>query len=145
MNSPSVNEAVSTFKEGLSCSQAILLAYGKRYGIDEKTAIKVARSFGGGMARTCQTCGAVTGAYMVLGLTCDDENHKAAKEKNYALVNEFARRFQALHGDVNCQKLLGCDLGTPEGQEYFKNNNLVHRCCDFVRDAAIILEDLIKE
>lgn len=145
MNSPSVNEAVSTFKGGLSCSQAILLVYGKRYGIDENTATKIARSFGGGMARTCQTCGAVTGAYMVLGLTCDSEDPKAVKERNYALVNEFARRFQDLHGDVNCQKLLGCDLGAPEGQEYFKNNNLVYRCCDFVRDAASILEDLIKE
>lgn len=144
MNSPAVSEAVKTFKEGLSCSQAILLAFGARYGLNEDTAIKISRSFGGGMARTCQTCGAATGAYMVLGLSCDGDDPKSVKEKNYALVNEFARRFKELHGDVNCQNLLGCNLGTSEGQEYFKNNNLVYRCRDFVRDAAIILEDLIE-
>ena len=137
--------AVKKFGEGYSCSQAIVLTYGTLYGIDERTAKTVARSFGGGMARTCQTCGAVTGAYMVLGFKNDSADEKLAKEKTYALVQEFSRRFQAKHGHVNCRQLLNCDLGTEEGQEYFKNNNLYQKCAGFVRDTACILEDLVKD
>lgn len=138
-----VEEAVSRFKEGLSCSQAILITYGKEYGINENTAQMIARSFGGGMAGTCQTCGAVTGAYMVLGLKTNEDNQKVAKEKAYILVREFAKRFQQINGNVNCQQLLGCNLGTAEGQEYFRSNKLVYKCKGFVRDAAIILENLL--
>lgn len=138
-------EAVITFKEGFSCSQAILLNYGRQFGLDETTAKKIARSFGGGMARTCQTCGAVTGAYMVIGLAIDNQDEKLAKESTYALVKEFDRRFKDLHGDVNCQGLLGCDLGTIDGQDYFKSNNLIDKCTGFVRDAGRIVEDLIMK
>lgn len=138
-----VDEAVQKFSEGFSCSQAILTVYGKQYGIDEKTALCLARSFGGGMARTCQTCGAVTGAYLVLGFKNDCEEEKAAKEKTYALVQDFAQRFKLKHGEVNCQQLLGCNLGVPEGQNYFKNNELIYKCKNFVKDASIILEELI--
>jgi len=140
-----VEEAVNRFKDGFSCSQAIFITYGKQYGIDEKNAKTIARSFGGGMGRTCQTCGAVTGAYMALGFKNDDSNEKLAKEKTYALVQEFARRFEDIHNNVNCQQLLGCNLGIADGQDYFKNNCLVHKCEKFVRDAAIIVEELIKK
>ena len=144
MASSLVEEAINRFKEGFSCSQAIFLTYGKQYGIDEKTAKAIARSFGGGMGRTCQTCGAVTGAYMVLGFITNSENEKLAKEETYSLVQGFSRKFHEIHGDVNCERLLGCDLGTVEGQDYFKSNNLNQRCTGFVKDAALILEELIK-
>ena len=140
-----VEEAVNSFKEGFSCSQAIFLAFGKQYGIDEKTAKMIARSFGGGMGRTCQTCGAVTGAYMVLGFINNGDNEKLAKDKTYALVQAFSRRFHEIHGNVNCQQLLGCDLGTTEGQDYFRNNNLNQRCTGFVKDSALILEELLSQ
>jgi len=143
MKNSLVDEAVKKFSEGFSCSQAILVVYGKQYGINEKTALSLARSFGGGMARTCQTCGAVTGAYIVLGLSNDCEDEKVAKEKTYALAQNFAQKFKGKHGDVNCQQLLGCNLGVPEGQDYFRNNRLIDKCNNFVKDAAIILEELV--
>ena len=96
------------------------------------------------MGRTCQTCGAVTGAYMVLGFSNHEDNDKLAKEKTYALVQEFSRRFNDSHGSVNCQQLTGCDFRTDEGRERFKANNLSHGCMGFVRDSALILESLIK-
>lgn len=80
-----VDEAVKKLSEGFLCSQAILAVYGKQYGISETTALSLARSFGAGMAHTCQTCGAVTGAYIVLGLRNDCKDEKVAKEKTYAL------------------------------------------------------------
>lgn len=142
MGNSLVDVAVNHFKEGYSCSQAILITYGKQYGMDENNAKTIARCFGGGMGRTCQTCGAVTGAFMVLGLKNNEDNDKLAKEKTYAQVQEFSREFKEKHGNVNCQQLLGCDLGTVEGQDYFKSNNLIHKCNGFVKDAAIILEGL---
>jgi len=137
-----VDESVKKFSEGFSCSQAILAVYGKQYGITETMALNLARSFGGGMARTCQTCGAVTGAYLVLGLKNDCTDEKLAKEQTYALVNEFSQRFTEKHGAVNCQQLLGCNLGTAEGVAYFKNNQLLDKCNLFVKDAAILLEEI---
>lgn len=144
MGSTLVEEAVNRFKEGLSCSQAIFLTYGKQYGIDEQTAKTIARSFGGGMGRTCQTCGAVTGAYMVLGFINNDSDEKSAKEKTYTLVQAFSKKFHEINGNVNCQQLLGCDLGTTEGQEYFRSNNLNIRCTSFVKVSALILEELLE-
>jgi len=140
-----VEEAVNRFKEGLSCSQAIFITYGKQYGIDEKIAKTIACSFGGGMGRTCQTCGAVTGAYMVLGFIHREDDEKVAKEKTYALVQEFSRRFNELYGSVNCKELIKCDFRTLEGREYFRANNLNNKCSGLVRDSALILEELIKE
>lgn len=137
-----VEEAIARFKGGLTCSQAILITYGKQYGLDEQTAKMLARAFGGGMARTCQTCGAVTGAYMVLGMKNNQDDEKEAKERTYTLVKNFAQRFERLHSTVNCQQLLGCDLGTAEGQNYFRSNKLAYKCMEFVRDASTILEDL---
>lgn len=142
MKTSLVKTAVNRFKEGYSCSQAILMTYGKQYGMDETTAKTIARCFGGGMGRTCQTCGAVTGAFIVLGIKNNDANNQVAKEKTYAQVQEFTRNFKKKYGDVNCLQLLGCNLGTAEGQDHYKKNNLIQKCHDIVKDAAIILEHL---
>ena len=92
------------------------------------------------------TCGAVTGAYMVIGLKYGkvkaDDNE--AKEKTYALVQEFSRRFVARNKSLNCTELLGCDLGTAEGREKAKGQNLMTTVCEkLVRDAAEILEQVL--
>lgn len=142
MKNSLVDAAVACFQEGKSCSQAILMTYGQQCGLDEQTAKKVARSFGGGMGRTGQTCGAVTGAFIVLGLRNDDINEKLAKENTFAQIQEFSQRFRERFGDVNCQRLLGCDLATAEGQDYFRSNNLKDKCSNFVKAAAILLEEL---
>lgn len=139
-----VETAVCHFDSGLLCSQSILITYGEQFGLDDDTAIRLARAFGSGMARMCETCGAVTGAYMVIGLKHDGEDEKAAKEETYRLTREFAGRFKEKHGTTNCQELLNCDLGTPEGRTYFRENNLVRNCTSYVRTSAEILERLLK-
>ena len=138
-----VNQAVSRFEGGMSCSQAILSTYGPVYGLSLEDAVRVARSFGGGMARLSQTCGAVTGAFMAIGLTCPGSD-KQAKEDTYALTRNFAEKFTAANGSINCTELVGCDLGTPEGQTYFRENALMKSCTKFVRDSAELLEELLQ-
>ncbi len=63
-----IENAVSRFAEGYNCSQAVLSAYAEQLGVDGETALKIAAGFGGGLGRMAETCGAVTGAFMVLGL-----------------------------------------------------------------------------
>ncbi len=72
--------------------------------------------FGGGMGHTGKTCGAVTGACMVLGLSqkVDRETRRETARKTYELVQEFSRRFEALHGATGCKELIGYDLSLPE-------------------------------
>jgi C_GCAxxG_C_C family probable redox protein len=114
--------------------------------MDEQTALRVACGFGGGCARLGLTCGAVTGAYMVIGLKygkvkADDND---AKEKTYAFVQEFSERFVARNKSLNCTELLGCDLGTPEGRVKVKELNLMVAVCEkLVRDAVEILEEIL--
>ena len=142
-----VESAASCFEEGFSCSQAVLSAYGPDLGLDRETALKVASAFGGGMGRRGDTCGAVTGAFMVMGLRhgrtrADDEE---TRDRAYSLVNEFVDEFESRNGSVICRELLDCDISTPEGLELARQKNLhATRCPNFVRDAAGIIEQMLE-
>ena len=140
-----IEEAVAYFKEGFSCSQAIVAAYGPSLGLDRDTALKIALGFGGGMGRLAETCGAVTGAFMVLGLKFGSATaERQAKEIVYARVREFAERFKARHGSLLCRDLLGCDLNTPEGLALAQEKKLSSTVCPpYVETAAKILEEMI--
>jgi C_GCAxxG_C_C family probable redox protein len=141
-----VEIAVASFKEGLSCSQAVLAAFAPGLDLDRPTALRVAAAFGGGMARMGQTCGAVSGALMVIGLRHGHvaAEDKAAKEKTYALVREFVDQFRARNTSLLCRELLGCDIGTPEGMQLVREKGLTTSICPgLVRDAAEILEQLV--
>jgi C_GCAxxG_C_C family probable redox protein len=122
--------------------------YGVRFGLDRETALRVAGAFGGGMGRRGETCGAVTGAFMVMGLKhaktkADDDD---AREKTYEQVNEFVRRFRERTGTILCRELLGHDLSTEEGREAVAEQNLFStRCTVLVRDAGEILEMMMRD
>jgi C_GCAxxG_C_C family probable redox protein len=141
-----VEQAVACFQEGFSCSQAILATFAPQFGLDRDLALKVSGAFGAGMGRMGETCGAVTGAFMVIGLLhgrtkAEDQE---TKEKAYALVAELADQFRRRNGSLACRELLGCDLGTPEGQQYAHDQGLAAtRCAKFVRDAAEIVERML--
>lgn len=114
--------------------------------MDLDTALSISTSFGAGMARLGDTCGAVTGGMMVLGLkfgriVADDTE---AKEKNYRLVHEFVEEFNKRFENTMCRDLLGFEPGAPEASRRFANEpELAKRCGGFVREASEILEDII--
>jgi C_GCAxxG_C_C family probable redox protein len=114
-------------------------------GMDKATALKISGPFGGGMAAMGETCGAVTGAFMVIGLRygktkADDD---AAKQKSYAVVREFVEKFMAKHGSIVCRELAGCDLNTPDGKREFEERRVGKTLCPkLVQDAAEILEEI---
>ena len=139
----SVEDAVTRFDDGYSCAQAVFSAYAEKLGMDRQTALKVSAGFGGGMGRMAGTCGALTGAFMALGLKYGGPDSES-KDKTYELVRELADRFRARHGSLECRELLGCDLSTPEGRERAKEQGLHSSVCtQIVRDAAEILEGLL--
>jgi C_GCAxxG_C_C family probable redox protein len=130
---------------GMNCSQAMLCVYGKYFAIPEETALKVAAAFGGGMGAMGKTCGAVTGAFMVLGLGGDPDSPDFRKEV-YALVREFSRRFISRHGSISCSDLLGYDFSTEEGASAIREKKLTAIICPGLdRSAAEIVEELLGE
>lgn len=137
-------EALTRFGQGFSCSQAVLAAYAPELGLDEQAALRIASGFGGGMGCMAQTCGAVTGAFMVLGLKYGPANaDREAKEAIYARVRQFAERFKARNGSADCRDLLSCDISTPEGLRHARETGLFkQKCPKFVQDACEILDGL---
>jgi C_GCAxxG_C_C family probable redox protein len=140
-----VDQAVACFGEGFNCSQAVLSACGRRFGLDRETALRVAGAFGGGMTMG-ETCGAVTGAFMVIGLKHGKikAGDDAARDKVYGLVKKFVNRFKSRNNFILCRELLGCDISAPEGLQTAKDKKLFTTICPkFVRDAAEILEEIV--
>lgn len=138
--------AVSRFRDGFSCSQAVFSTYAEAMGMDRETALKVSAGFGGGMGRMAETCGAVTGAMMAIGLKhgTADATDSEAREKTYELVRRFAEEFRAKHGSLDCRDLLGCDISTAEGREQARERNTHDDVCpQLVRDAAEVLERIL--
>jgi C_GCAxxG_C_C family probable redox protein len=137
------DDAREIFEQGFNCAQAVLSTYAPELGLDTKIALKIASSFGGGMAGMGLTCGAVTGALMVLGLKYGRtlSNDIDAKERNYEQAREFVKRFKKRHGVTGCSELLGYDISTPEGKAIIEEKNLFNTLCPgFVKTAAEILD-----
>ena len=114
-------------------------------GLDLKTALKIGCGFGAGMGRLGKTCGAATGAFMVIGLrygksTSDEE---AARQKTYDLVNMFVRKFEEINGTIVCRELIGYDLTSEEGLNVARASGVFQTSClKYVRDAVNILEGM---
>ena len=100
--------AVSYFEQGYNCSQAVFMAYADKYQIDRETAAKLATSFGGGMGRLREVCGAVSGMFFVLGLhyPFTQPSDKVAKDVNYKAVQRTAAEFKSVMGSYICADLL---------------------------------------
>ncbi len=139
--------AVANFKKGFSCSQSVLAAYCDQFGLGKELALKVSGAFGGGIGRMAETCGAVTGAIMVIGLKFGNitAGDIKTKENTYAVVREFVHRFKVRNYTILCRELLECDISTAEGMKHAQEQKLIPHCCPkFVQDAAEILEQLLE-
>jgi len=140
-----IEKALQFQSEKFSCSQCIVAAFSDKLGIDEKTALKIAAPFGGGMANQGNICGALTGAYMVIGLKygrvigTDD----ASKAKTYEVMNRANEFFMKEFGAINCSELLGEDVSIAGNRDMLKEEGVyAEKCPNFVRKAA---EFIIKE
>lgn len=139
-------KAKKQFDKGFSCAPAVLSAHSEQFGLGKELALKIACGFGGGIGRMGRTCGAVTGAIMVIGLKHGqaDVNDEESRQETHKLVKEFIDRFTALHGSIECRELIGYDLSnSAELKAARKSGVFESKCSGFVYDAARIPEDIL--
>ncbi len=144
-----VERAKELFRSGYNCCQSVVLAYSDVIGLDEHLAATVAASFGGGMGRLREVCGAVSGMSLVAGFLAPSpaNDDPEAKRRNYALVQEFAEAFRARNGYIVCRQLLGIDrekddpAPSPRTAEYYRKRP----CAEYVGDAARIIGEHINK
>ena len=140
-------KAMDLFKEGFNCSQSVFLAFEDMYKMAPKTALMLSSSFGGGMGRLREVCGAVSGMFMVAGVLYgyDDPKDYEAKKVHYERIQQLAKEFEFRNGSIVCRQLLGLgegkDTPAPEKrtQEYYKKRP----CAELVGIAAAIMEQYI--
>ena len=140
-------QAKAYFYEGYNCSQSIALTFCEEMGLTPEVALRLSSSFGGGMGRLREVCGAVSGMFMVIGVLYGYSNPKdpAAKAEHYRRVQELAARFTADQGSIVCRTLLGGNpdsAPTPEARTdaYYKKRP----CPELIAYAADLTEDYIK-
>jgi C_GCAxxG_C_C family probable redox protein len=131
--------ALDLFKKGFNCSQSVFCAFGSQAGLSQEACLRIAGSFGADMARRGETCGAVTGALMVLGLRHGmvKEGDTQAKKRNYDEAEKFMSEFEKRNGSVVCRELLGCEIGTPEGSKFAADNKLTTTLCPKLVASAV--------
>lgn len=139
------DDALRRFNElNQNCAQAVLAAHGPELGLDEASCLRVAACFGAGIGRQGHTCGALTGAYMVLGLRYGHEMSEglAGRGRVYGRVQALTKRFEERFGSASCAALTACDLSTPEGREDFARRGLHEGlCAKLVVGAVELLEE----
>ena len=138
-----IEKAKALFKEGYNCSQSVVAAFADMYGFSPEQALRMSASFGGGIGRMRQTCGAACGLFMLAGLEtgCIDGKDREGKEANYKVVQALAEEFKKRNGSLICAELLGLSKAaptpaTPEARtaEYYKKRP----CVKMVEEAARI-------
>ena len=141
--------ATENFLSGYNCTQSVVLAFADMIDIDKKALLAISSSFGGGMGRLREVCGAVSGMFIVIGALFgyDGPEKGDIKANHYARIQELARRFEEQNGSIVCRELLGLDVKrespipgerTPE---YYKKRP----CARIAGCAAQILDDYINE
>lgn len=143
MEEERIEKAVALFKEGFNCSQAVVAAFADKYGFTQEQALRMSASFGGGIGRMRETCGAACGLFMLAGLKkgCTEGANREGKAANYALVQELAKEFVNRNGALKCADLLGLSqkepvISTPEARtdKYYAKRP----CVKMVEEAARI-------
>ena len=140
-------KAAELFLQGYNCAQSVFITFAEEFGIDKETALKLSSSFGGGMGRLREVCGAVSSIFAIAGLkhgyTCN--NNDEIKAEHYERIQSLANKFKQRYNTIICRELLelpeGADSSTPSKrtEEYYHTRT----CEAFVRYAAEIIENEI--
>lgn len=139
--------AIQSFKSGWNCAQSVVSTFSDQLGFDKHMALQLSYNFGAGMGRLQETCGAVTGAFMALGIYNSKKysDVKDQKEKTYVMVRELNSKFISSFGTSKCIELINCDLKTEEGHKYFADNKLNQTvCAKCIAKAVELVDELIE-
>ncbi len=143
------DRAAQYHENGYGCAQSVLASYAPDFGMDEKHALRLATGFGSGMGRMCEVCGAVSGAFMVIGLkygkeSSDGTRYSAETETTYRLVAELAHKFKEKNGSIFCRELIGHNLMDPaERAKVVELGLFTTTCRKCILDAIDLLEEML--
>lgn len=145
-----IQKAVELFKSGYNCSQSVVAAFADLYGITEEQALKISSSFGGGIGRMRETCGAACGMFILAGLEkgTTDPTDKKGKVDNYQLVQDLAAVFRERNGSLNCSELLGLkkkEASPPTPDERIPEYYAKRPCVKIVEETAKIWCEYLKK
>ncbi len=150
MENERIEKAVSLFKEGFNCSQSVVAAFADKYGFTHEQALRMSASFGGGIGRMRETCGAACGLFLLAGLETGavEGADRDGKARNYAVVQELAEEFKHRNGALRCADLLGLSqkepvVSTPEARtaQYYAKRP----CVKMVEEAARIWSEYMEK
>ena len=139
-------QAVENFENGYNCAQSVFLAYAQDYDINKEMALKLSSSFGGGMGRLREVCGAVTAMFAIAGLEkgYTSNNDDDAKAKHYELIQNLAEEFKKEYGTILCRDLLELEeetsspIPSKRTEEYYQSRP----CTKFIKKACELISRL---
>lgn len=141
-------KAKELFKQGYNCSQAVVGVFAEEFGLDFDTAMKISSSFGGGMGRMREVCGAVSGMFMAAGLAFASPKFSTGeKGEHYKRIQELAKRFKDKNGSIICRELLNginasnSPIPSERTETYYKKRP----CVELVGDAVELFEQYFNE
>lgn len=138
-------EAIHYFNNNYNCAQSVFAAYKDQTNINETDSLKIATAFGGGMADLQKTCGAVTGALMVLGATLYNIHNQSITED---IVNQYSNTLINLienkYGSSDCAKLTNIDFSSQNPLDKTLKKQMHETCYQIIEDVCIILDEMIK-
>lgn len=138
--------AAQYFLEGYNCAQAVIMAFADELKLDPKFCAKISSSFGGGMGRMREVCGAVSGMLMVAGLLYgyDGPEEGEIKKAHYTCVQELAESFRQENGSIICREILKNPPSdpnpTPRTQSFYEQRP----CARMVMTAVRIMDEYIE-
>lgn len=137
------------FEQGFNCAQAVSGAFAEEMGLEQHTVFKLTSSFGGGMGRLREVCGAVSGMFFVAGMLYGYDDPKAIKEKSehYERIQKLAAVFKEKNSSFICRELLGLPKGADRPEPFLRTEAYYVKrpCGELVADAAEILEQYIQQ
>ena len=140
-------QAAKLFTEGYNCAQAVIMVFADVIGLDEKLCARLSSSFGGGMGRQREVCGAVSGMLMVAGLLYgyDGPEEGQIKKEHYERVQQLCWQFREEAGSIVCREILknppSDPSPTPRTAEFYQQRP----CARMVTQAVRIMEQYIRE
>ena len=134
------------FTSGYNCAQSVFLTYAEKYGFDKDTALILSSSFGGGMGRMREVCGAVSAMFMIAGLEngYTENNNDEIKAEHYTRIQNLANEFKKKNGTIICRELLGVDaddnpIPSKRTSQYYEERP----CEELIADACKIIDKFI--
>ena len=141
-------KAVELFYTGYNCAQSVFCAFCEDFGMDFETGLKLSSSFGGGMGRLREVCGAVSAMFMIAGLKYGytEPNNDTVKQAHYRRIQKLAEDFEEKHKTIICREILGLPKGkdSPVPSKRTEEYYAARPCEKCIADAARIIEKFIS-